>query len=218
MRIDHIVIGADTLHQGVEFIEKQLGVRVPPGGEHNLMGTHNCLMKLGNGIYFEIIAINPKAKSPTRPRWFGLDNPNIRSVLKKQPQLLTWVVSTPDISSLRKTNYPESDSITNMIRGDLEWKITIPKDGSLPDNGLLPSIIEWQTDAHPSKTLPDLGCSLVKLDIHHSDPEWLGAILRSIGTEKLVEMHKLPKVSNSYMIVKIQSPLGLREITSYTDK
>jgi hypothetical protein len=37
------------------------------------MGTHNRLLKLGEGFYLELIAIDPQAPPPGRPRWFGLD-------------------------------------------------------------------------------------------------------------------------------------------------
>jgi TusA-related sulfurtransferase len=38
------------------------------------MGTHNCLMQLGEAMFLEIIATDPAA-SPQRRRWFALDDP-----------------------------------------------------------------------------------------------------------------------------------------------
>jgi hypothetical protein len=43
------------------------------GGVHEKMGTYNRVLKLGQGCYLEIIAINPKAQKPERPRWVELD-------------------------------------------------------------------------------------------------------------------------------------------------
>lgn len=37
------------------------------------MGTHNLMLRLGDSSYLEIIAINPAAPAPGRPRWFALD-------------------------------------------------------------------------------------------------------------------------------------------------
>ena len=67
-KIDHLVIGAESLIQGVEYVKSCLGVEMPFGGVHVKMGTHNHLMRLGDGIFLEIIAINPEIDPPNRPR------------------------------------------------------------------------------------------------------------------------------------------------------
>ena len=85
--IDHLVFGAYSLDEGVDFIYQKLGVMPNQGGKHPLMGTHNKLLKLGRSIYLEIIAIDPDATKPNRPRWFGLDDLQPAS----KPKLLTWV-------------------------------------------------------------------------------------------------------------------------------
>ena len=76
--LDHLVVGAASLEQGVTYIQEQLGVAIPKGGEHPLMGTHNHLMQLGNDVFLEVIAVNPDAPTPDRPRWYGLDDPFVR--------------------------------------------------------------------------------------------------------------------------------------------
>jgi hypothetical protein len=40
-QIDHLVIVAKTLEQGVQWCEATLGVTPGAGGEHALYGTHN---------------------------------------------------------------------------------------------------------------------------------------------------------------------------------
>jgi hypothetical protein len=47
IELDHIVIGAATLEDGVRFVKQKLGVDIPPGGKHPLMSTHNHVMQLG---------------------------------------------------------------------------------------------------------------------------------------------------------------------------
>ena len=37
-----------------------------------------------------------------------------------------------------------------MSRGDFQWKIAVPEDGSLPWSGVLPAAIQWSTDADES--------------------------------------------------------------------
>ena len=39
--LDHLVVAARDLDAGREYISEMLGVDVPIGGEHKMMGTHN---------------------------------------------------------------------------------------------------------------------------------------------------------------------------------
>ena len=63
--LDHLVVMANTLDEGVAWCEATLGVTPGPGGEHPLMGTHNRLLRIDSDAfsraYLELIAINSKA-------------------------------------------------------------------------------------------------------------------------------------------------------------
>jgi len=84
-QIDHLVVVAQTLAQGVQWCEATLGITPAPGGEHAQYGTHNRLFKVATPkhplAYFEIIAINPGAKRPANAdakRWFDMDDAALR--------------------------------------------------------------------------------------------------------------------------------------------
>ena len=66
-RIDHLVIAAHALDEGVRWCETTFGVAPVSGGAHPQMGTHNRLMKIATAdsprIYLEIIAVDPRARS-----------------------------------------------------------------------------------------------------------------------------------------------------------
>src|SRR5215471_17917151 len=94
---DHLVIGCKDLDQGSAWLAGTLGVEAQPGGKHPLMGTHNRLVRLGEGRFIELIAMDPGAPPPGRPRWFNLDTPQLQARLSESPQLLTWVVRTDRI-------------------------------------------------------------------------------------------------------------------------
>src|SRR5256885_16222455 len=93
--IDHLVIAASDLGVGADLVRRSLGVTPQPGGEHARMGTHNLVLKLGDSLYLEVIAPNPKSAQPGRPRWFELDD----LMPDSPPRLATWAARTDDIRS-----------------------------------------------------------------------------------------------------------------------
>jgi len=54
--LDHLTVAALSLDEGVAHVRRALGVEIPPGGAHPIMGTHNHLMQLGNSVFLEVIA------------------------------------------------------------------------------------------------------------------------------------------------------------------
>ena len=47
-QIDHLVVAAATLEQGVQWCEATLGITPAAGGEHEKYGTHNRLFKIAS--------------------------------------------------------------------------------------------------------------------------------------------------------------------------
>ena len=142
--LDHLVVAAATLEQGEQYIETRLGVRPARGGKHVAMGTHNSLLRLGPKIYLEVIAVDPDAAAPQRPRWFGLDSARMRAELQDGPRLLHWVARTEDIDAARRAYRGDAGEVHVMTRGDFEWRMTIPANGELPGGGVLPTLIQWK--------------------------------------------------------------------------
>lgn len=163
---DHLVVVCADLDQGTAWIQASLGVDVVPGGRHAAMGTHNRLLRVGWRAYLEIIAIDPDAPPPGRPRWFNLDQPAVRERLRHAPYIATWVGRTPDVSAA-VTQRPDLGDILSLERGPYRWRIAVPADGGLPLDGVVPTLIQWDGDAHPADALPDLGCELIALLLSH---------------------------------------------------
>ncbi len=206
--LDHIVIAAESLTQGVDFVQHTLGVEVPPGGEHRTLGTHNCLMRLGNDSYLEVIAINPQGEVPKRPRWFGLDSSLLRAQLARRPRLLTWVINTPDIEKLAGEAGFDIGTPTALSRDNLSWEIALTDDGRLLADGLLPYCIQWHSSPHPSRGMADLGCRLQNLTLHHNRPEWLAGRLAALGALELVTIDPLPDNEAPYLSATLDTPGG----------
>ncbi len=188
--LDHVVIGCASLEQGVAWARERLGVTVPPGGRHPRLGTHNCLMRIGDSFYLELIAIDPEAPKPPQPRWFGLDDPRQQARIRECPRVITWVCGTQDIATALATT-PELGAAVEMTRGDLLWRISIRDDGALAEGGTLPQLIEWSAGS-PAARIPDLGVRLKRLTLHHPQPDALARKLDEMGVSHLAEVSRAP--------------------------
>lgn len=214
LKLDHLVIAARTLEEGARFVAAKLGVEPAGGGAHPLMRTHNRLLNLFGGVYLEVIAIDPDAPPAEAPRsrLFALDDPALLRRLEDGPQLVHWVarVDRPKGLARWQAQYPERIApVVAMSRGTNRWGLTAPDDGAFPawqgaGDGVAPSLIQWDTPAHPSSALPQTGIALVSLTGFHpragtiaEQLAWLGAahlmrVLPTSGAPALVARFELP--------------------------
>ena len=190
-RIDHLVIAADSLEQGVAWCERTLGAQPSGGGKHPLMGTHNRLLAISSerfpDCYLEIIAIDPAADAPARARWFGLGDPALRAAMRETPRLVHAVARTQMIEMLRwgliNCGLNPGEPLAaqrDTPHGLLQWRITVRDDGRTECGGALPTLIEWR-GAHPSQHLPRAPVALHEL------------VLRGVPAQAL-DVLKLPAV------------------------
>ncbi|MBO9641856.1 MAG: VOC family protein [Pseudacidovorax sp.] len=195
--VDHLVVAAASLDQGIAWCEATLGLTPGPGGAHPLMGTHNRLLALaGAGFarcYLEIIAIDPAVR-PTRAagrrRWFDLDDGTLQASLAQDgPRLVHWVARVPDVQAavqalaaapLTIDRGPPLAASRETAAGLLQWRITVRDDGQRLFDGALPTLIEWG-ERHPAEHLPPAGLELLGLGATQPDPAPLQAALAVLG-------------------------------------
>lgn len=163
-RLDHIVIACENLDTGAALMERILGQPMDSGGRHPVMGTHNRLLHLGGYEYLELIAIDPSAPLPGRPRWYGLDD------FRGPPRIISWIARDEQFVA------PPGSSVIEMSRGALHWQFTMPAGGQMPGHGTHPLLIRWSGDGHPCKMLPDHGFRLLKLQMTTPEPQPLDRI------------------------------------------
>lgn len=178
--IDHLVIAARTLEEGSSWVESRLGVAPSGGGKHPVMGTHNRLLGLGGNAYLEVIAVDPQAPAPSRIRWYSLDAPAMRTRLERGPALIHWVAETSDIDQAVAAVPVDLGEVIEASRGEYRWRITVPRDGSLPAGGVFPTLIQWN-GKRPAASLPESGCRLEMLDLGHPRATAIYESLRSLG-------------------------------------
>ena len=234
-RVDHLVIAARTLDEGVQWCEATLGVAPGPGGAHASMGTHNRLLSIASPAfpraYLEIIAIDPAAR-PTRAaplrRWFDLDDNVLQASLAHHgPHLIHFVAAVPDLNAAvhALASDPlriDRGAVVHAFRelpaasggGRLEWQIAVRDDGQRLFSGALPTLIQWGS-RHPSDDLPDAGLSLLTLEALHPRIETLHAALDTISFDAMSLRQGAPD-----LVATLQTPRGVvtlgSRITSYT--
>lgn len=187
LELDHLVIAARTLAEGVAWCEAQFGLRPEAGGKHALMGTHNRVFALAAPAfpraYLEIIAVDPDAPRPSHARWFDLDDALMQRALAQGPRLVHWVARCDGIDATLGTLHAagidcgEARAAERATpQGLLRWRISVRADGRRPLVGAVPALIEW-AGAHPTDALPDSGVALQAMRVAGWPPALAAALL-----------------------------------------
>jgi len=207
LALDHITVAALSLDEGVAWAQERLGVEIPRGGQHPLMGTHNHLLRLADDLFLEVIAPDPSAPAPARPRWFGMDAPSTRQALGQSPRLWTWVARTGSLGqALREVDGSFGPAIP-VTRGALSWLIGVPDDGSMPFDGAFPTLIEWPEGPHPASRMAERGCSLLRFTVQHPQAARIAARLEPHMSDARVLFEPDPI---GRFLAEIQTPNGVR--------
>lgn len=167
--LDHILLGCRDLDEGIEFVEKQTGVRAAFGGVHPGRGTRNALLSLSEKHYLEIIAPDPdQSEVPDR---LGLQK-------FAEPRIVGWAAHPGNLdefaSRLRAANVAfDGPTPGSRKRPDghlLEWKTVNLRDDF---HGLLPFFIEWSRNSlHPSADAP-AACKIFDFQLATTDTQEL---------------------------------------------
>ncbi len=222
-QVDHLVVAASTLGEGVAWCERTLGITPGPGGEHPLMGTHNRLFSIASpnypAAYLEIIAIDSGAactRNICATRWFDLDNEALQLQLKQHgPQLIHFVASMPSarastnaLSELGIDRGELLEATRMTANGLLSWQITVRNDGQRLMHGLLPTLIEWGY-VHPSNNMAVSGVTLQSLTASLPQTDQLHAAYAAIGLHSVAIAQGQPN-----LLATLQTPRGVVTLQS----
>jgi hypothetical protein len=200
-RVDHLVYATPDLDRGVDEIEKLLGVRATPGGQHPGRGTRNALIALGPTSYLEIIGPDPQQPAPKEPRAFGIDK-------LTRSKLVTWIVKSTDLERDRdkavRLGVPYGEVRAGSRRRpdgtELAWRFT--NTNVLLGDGIVPFLIDWGQSPHPA-TSAAKGATLISLYAEHPNPESIQKMLRAVAVE--LEVKRGP---NAQLVAIIDCPRG----------
>jgi len=209
IELDHLVVAARTLEEGVAWVEARLGVAMGAGGKHVLMSTHNRVLNLGSRRFLEVIAVDPGAPPPGRPRWFSLDEPEMAERLARGPALIHWVARSDDIEGAVRATATAETEILSLARGAYRWKMGVPRSGRLAQQGIVPTLIQWE-GAHPCDAAPETGCRLERLVLRHPEAARTLHALRAagLGGDEPVEARE----EGAGLEARIRAPKGIVEL------
>ena len=209
--LDHLAVVAPTLAEGVAHVRASLDLDIPEGGRHPEMGTRNHLLRLGEALFLEVIAVDPEAPPPDRPRWFGLDEADaVRADWESGRRLRAFVARTNDLDGALARRPGLFGSASRMSRGTLSWRFALRGDGALPMDGLLPCLMDWGSTGHPARTMPDLGARLVQFRVAHPEPARAAELYRDLGLIDAPEIAAGPALR---FTAEIATPSGLRTLS-----
>ena len=205
--IDHLIYAVPDLARGIDAMERVLGVRPAPGGQHPAWGTANALLALGPDVYLEVIGPDPDQPEPQRPRPFGIDR-------LTEGRLAGWAVKAADLEARIQRSAQRGYDPGQILPGSrrrpdgtlLRWRLVLPDDFQLPFDGLIPFLIDWHGSAHPAAAAPP-GCTLAGLHAEHPEPDQPQALLDAFGVGLAVARGPAAR-----LIAVIESPAGQVEL------
>ena len=188
--LDHILLGCNDLDAGVQFVERQLGVRAALGGVHPGRGSRNALLSLGERRYLEIIAPDPQ-----QPR-----SADVRKLYQiESPRLIGWAAHVDDMDELAKRltaagvafNPPTPGARQRPSGQTLRWRALTLRDD---EKGLLPFFIEWSKDSlHPSVDAPP-GGRIDRFQLASAQPDGLRSQLSRLQLDADVAKAPQPEL------------------------
>jgi Glyoxalase-like domain len=210
LKLDHLTMVAPTLAEGVAHVRTCLDLDVPFGQRHGYMGTYNHLLQLGDTVYLEIVALDPIADGPGRPRWFGLDDQKkVRADWEEGRRLRGWVARADDIDRVLSGRGDLLGAKVALPPAEPSFFFTIPDDGSLPLDGAVPSIIDRRGKPRSMASMADLGARLRSFTLAHPDPGSVSVLYRELEIDRppVVVQGNAPRYR-----AQIETPSGLKEL------
>ena len=174
--LDHLLLGAADLAEGVSWVAERLGIEPARGGQHPRWGTANYLLSLGADIYLEVIGPDPDVDPGSVSLPYALDG-------LTSPRLVAWAAKGSDLWDLvheaRAAGVPLGEVREGSRRVPdgslLTWELTDPD--PLREGGVIPFFIDWGDTRHPAATAP-AGGKLLEFRAEHPAP---GRVANQLG-------------------------------------
>jgi hypothetical protein len=205
--VDHLLLGAADLDQGIEWVERQTGVKAIVGGSHPGRGTRNALLSLGGRQYLEIIAPDPAQTGST-------GNLDLKSLAG--PRLVNWAAATTDIDALAararqagvEVYGPRDGSRVRPDGRTLKWRtLGIATTVGRAPVDPIPFFIHWDpASRHPAEESP-AGCTLERFRIAYPVPGEITKVLKPFDVEP-----EVAAAADVALFATLKTPKGTLEL------
>lgn len=150
--LDHLVIACADPDAAAADLERQVGLRPGGGGRHDILGTFNRLVWLGDS-YLELIGVFDRDLA--EHSWIGA--PSVRA-LDAGGGLATWSVATDDIDGDVARLNAGGAALAESIAGErrrpdgavVRWRLSVPRELGPERPPFLiehdPAAAEWSPD------------------------------------------------------------------------
>jgi hypothetical protein len=216
LRVDHLVYGVTgSLAAAMAAFQLRTGVVPMRGGRHEGLGTHNALVSLGNGAYFEIICRDAEQPSPAR-LWMGMESLSD----ERSAVMLTWATDRAGemaeaVRAARAQGYDPGDvEAFERSKPDgctLRWRLAYRHFTRLQQgagSGIVPFLIEWKSES-PAAAAPG-GIELVGLRAEAKD---LAAVERSLRSLDIAPADlQLQRGEEDRLFAILRTPKGIVEL------
>lgn len=205
--LDHLTVIAPSLEEGRAHIRDCLGLEIADSATHPEMGTHNCRLRLGDSTYLEVIAVDPDAPAPAGPRWFGLDDAKaVRAHWDRGERLRAWVARSDDLAAVLRE---QGALFGEALRLGEVARFSLRPDGSLPEDGVLPCVIDRAGRNPPSERMRDFGARLLEFVLEHPAPTQVRARYQEIAIREAPLLRQGPR---RRYLAQIETPGGVKTL------
>jgi len=197
--LDHVVLGINNLDAGIQAFEQLAGVTPKKDGRDTQLGTESAIVGLGENMFLEIIAPDPKADPDS------LD-PDLRDFiydrLKSMNELtpFKWAVGT---SNLERTSFfarRAGSRATDIMEGSRkrgwgrkeQWTWFSVR---LPESSVMPIFVQWKNEEkRPQDRAPE-GCSLEALHAYSRSFKSVHALAATMQVDIDVEGEEVESIT-----------------------
>jgi hypothetical protein len=130
--------------------------------------------------------------------------------LAQGPALIHWAARTADMDQAVAATAAGQLDVLALSRGRFHWRIGVSRSGHLAQDGIAPTLIEWESGGHPSDFLPDVGCRLEALVLYHPEA---AAVLHALSQAGLDPAEPIRADAHGRGIsAQIRTPHGIVEV------
>jgi hypothetical protein len=189
--LDHIVLGVNDLDQGIVAFKRLTGTNPKKDGSDAQLGTHSAIVGLGENMFLEIIAPDPKVDSESIDQELkALVFDRLQTMDELTP--FGWAVGTSNLERTtffaRRAGSRSSEIMTGSRKRGWgrkeEWtwvRVTSP------ESRVMPIFVQWADESKRPQERAPKGCTLEELRVYSRSFKSVHALAATMQVDADVE-------------------------------